>query len=502
MLKFLKINPKDNVVVALQALTKDEVITVDGVNITINTDIPMGHKVAITAIAAGENVIKYGNPIGHAKENILVGDWIHTHNMATNLAGILNYTYSPTTAVSKGQANLPKATGSTFMGYKRHNGQVGIRNEVWIIPTVGCVSGIAKLIAEESKQFQTPAIENIYSFTHPHGCSQVGGDHLSTQKFLAGLINHPNAGSVLVLGLGCENNQIEDLKKVIGEYDPNRVKFLVSQEVENEIEAGVALMKELCQYAAVFKREPCSASNLIIGLKCGGSDGFSGITANPLVGAISNRVIAEGGVALLTEVPEMFGAETILMNRCRNEAVFKRVVNLINNFKEYFMSYGEKIDENPSPGNKAGGISTLEEKSLGCTQKAGDALVEDVLPYGERVGAKQKGLLLVQSPGNDLIATNALNAAGAQLVLFTTGRGTPFSAPAPTVKISSNSNLANFKKTWIDFDAGVLLEEADLDKLADEFWTYILEVASGTVRAKSESLDKSELAIFKDGITL
>ncbi|MCL2567151.1 MAG: altronate dehydratase family protein [Alphaproteobacteria bacterium] len=499
-MEVLKINPKDNVAVAVSALKKGEVVAVDGFSITVIADIPVGHKIAVASIAKGEEIIKYGNPIGVAKEDIAAGSWVHTHNVATKLGKILDYTYKPTNSAKKGQADLPKPSGKTFLGYKRPNGYVGIRNEVWIIPTVGCVNGIAKLIEQESAQFKTANIDSIQAYAHPHGCSQLGGDHLRTQKYLSALVNHSNAGAVLVLGLGCENNQIDEMKKAIGSYNPDRVKFLVSQEVEDEVLAGIALMKELCSYASQFYREPCSAANLTIGLKCGGSDGFSGITANPLVGAVSNRIVAEGGTSLLTEVPEMFGAETILMNRCRNNEVFEKVVALINDFKKYFISYGETIDENPSPGNKAGGITTLEDKSLGCIQKAGDAIIENVLHYGEIV--QQKGLILVQSPGNDLVSTNALVAAGAQMVLFTTGRGTPFSAPAPTIKISSNSSLANVKNAWIDFNAGVLLDGRNINEVADELFDYILAVASGKVKAKSERLDKTELVIFKDGVTL
>ena len=368
------------------------------------------------------------------------------------------------------------------------------------MPTVGCVNSLAREIEAQSQQFKTANIDGIYAYSHPHGCSQLGDDQLHTQKILAGLVHSPNAGAVLVLSLGCENNQVELMKQAIGDYDENRVKFLVCQDVADEITAGVSIMKELCAYASKFTRTKQPASKLVLGLKCGGSDGFSGITANPLVGMISNKIVAAGGTSILTEVPEMFGAETLLMNRAQNEAVFNKTVALINNFKEYFMRYGEKINENPSPGNKAGGITTLEDKSLGCVQKGGCAKVQDVLSYGDR--ASEKGLLLLQAPGNDLVAANALAASGAHMVLFTTGRGTPFASPVPTIKIASNSKLANFKSNWIDFNAGKLLEGNSMGDVSEEFMQYILDVASGRKQAKSESLDKHELAIFKDGVTL
>lgn len=492
-----QINDKDNVAVAVDTVDKGAVVIVNGQSITASDVIPAGHKIAIRNIAQGEKVVKYGFPIGTAKQDIPCGAWVHTHNMKSGLGDILQYTYEPDKAERK---ELHSDKHYSFDGYVRPDGTAGIRNEVWIIPTVGCVNAIAREIETASQQYKTPHIDGIYAYSHPHGCSQLGDDQLHTQKILSGLVHNPNAGAVLVLSLGCENNQVSLMKKVIGDYDPDRVKFLVCQEVKDEISVGTELVKELCAYADQFHRQPCDASLLTIGLKCGGSDGFSGITANPLVGEISNRLIAAGGTSILTEVPEMFGAETLLMNRARNVGVFDKTVVLINHFKEYFLKYGEKINENPSPGNKAGGITTLEDKSLGCIQKGGTAIVEDVLSYGDRV--VKKGLNLLQAPGNDLVAANALAAAGVQVVLFTTGRGTPFACPVPTVKIASNSRLAGFKDNWIDFNAGVIVDGENKEKTADRFFQYILDVASGKIHAKSEKLDKHELAIFKNGVTL
>lgn len=494
MKKFLKINQQDNVVVALQNLKAGETIQVDGQTITVKTDITAGHKIAVKEIAPGECITKYGFPIGTANGEIPAGDWVHTHNTKTRLGDLLEYAYEPDLKP------LAPISPKSFLGYRRKSGKIGIRNEVWIIPTVGCVNSIAKRIEDECQEFLTPELDGIYSYSHPYGCSQLSQDMLNTQLALSGLIDHPNAAAVLVLGLGCENNNIDELKKVMGSYDSERVKFLVCQDCEDEVAAAKAVVKDLCAYAARFKREPCSVENLTVGLKCGGSDGFSGITANPLVGAFSDLLVAQGGTAILTEVPEMFGAETILMNRCRDKSVFNKTVDLINDFKKYFMSYHQEIDSNPSPGNKAGGITTLEDKSLGCVQKGGTAQVNDVLFYGQSVS--EKGLNLLQGPGNDLVASAALAISGAHLVLFTTGRGTPFGCPVPTVKISSNSELARKKSGWIDFDAGRLLTGEELPALSEEFFDYILEVASGTKSAKSEAFDKRDLAIFKDGVTL
>lgn len=497
MEKLIRIHPTDNVAVAVLELKKGEEASVNGTAIVAKDDISAGHKISIREIKKGEPIIKYGYPIGEATEDIAAGKWLHSHNVKSRLGGLLDYVYEPA-RFSNGV--MPDKKGYTFEGYEREDGRVGIRNEVWIIPTVGCVNSIAIEIERQSQAFQEGSIDGIHAYTHPYGCSQLGDDMKYTQDFLAGLIHHPNAGAVLVLALGCENNQLDPMKKAIGEYDEKRVRFLTCQEVGDEIAEGVRIVGELCKYAKQSKRTTQPASKLVFGLKCGGSDGFSGLTANPLVGAVSNQLIAEGGTSILTEVPEMFGAETLLMNRCKDEKTFEKTVHLINDFKKYFMRYGEKVDENPSPGNKKGGITTLEDKSLGCVQKGGIAKVQDVLSYGEP--AKEKGLLLLQAPGNDLVAANALAASGTHMVLFTTGRGTPFACPVPTIKISSNSRLGSFKKQWIDFDAGRLLEGISMDELCDEFFQYLMKVASGKEHAKSEALDKHEIAIFKDGVTL
>lgn len=493
MKQFIKIHSDDVVAVALTPLTAGTVIQLENQDLTLIEDIPQGHKFALTDIPAGKPVIKYGAPIGIATKSISAGSWVHTHNIKTGLDDLLDYTYSP--------QNTPVVPTNDryFQGYRRSNGTVGVRNEIWIIPTVGCVNNIAEAIEAQAQEFLTEHIDSIAAFPHPYGCSQMGDDQENTRTILADLIQHPNAGGVLVLGLGCENSNIDVLKSYIGEYDPNRIKFLVCQEHEDEIADALELVKQLVQYADQFRREPISCSELIIGMKCGGSDGLSGITANPTVGAFSDLLISKGGTTILTEVPEMFGAETLLMNRCENERVFSHTVKLINDFKSYFKRHDQTIYENPSPGNKKGGISTLEDKSLGCTQKSGSAPVVDVLHYGEKV--KVHGLNLLSAPGNDLVASTALAASGAHIVLFTTGRGTPFSSPVPTVKISSNSALAKKKTNWIDFNCGILAEDATIDQLSQQFFDYILEVASGKP-VKSEEANFHDMAIFKQGVTL
>lgn len=494
MKQFYQINPKDTVIVALQPIPAGTVLDVDGQELTVVNDVPPGHKIALKKLEQGEPIVKYGFPIGTAARLIEQGEWVHTHNVKTTLGELLDYTYTPD--FHELEAIAPKS----FQGYRRKDGKVGVRNEVWIIPTVGCVNSIVKQIELQSQQYLTPELDGIFCYTHPYGCSQLSGDHVNTQLALAGMAHHPNAGAVLIVGLGCENNTMEQMKKVLGDYDPERIKFMICQEFEDEVEEGVRLMEELCRYASQFRREECSVSDLVIGLKCGGSDGFSGITANPLVGAFSDLLVAQGGTSILTEVPEMFGAETILMNRGKDRQTFDKTVDLINNFKKYFMRYGEEIDSNPSPGNKAGGITTLEDKSLGCIQKGGSSKVVDVLSYGQAV--TQKGLNLLQGPGNDLVASTALAISGAHIVLFTTGRGTPFACPVPTIKISSNTALSRKKAGWIDFNAGQLLEGRSMRDVAAEFFDFVVDVASGNKHAKSEELDKRDLPIFKDGVTL
>lgn len=468
-------------------------IELDQKTVTLTEDIPQGHKFALYDIPKDTAVIKYGNSIGIACADIPEGSWIHTHNMKTGLGDLLTYHYEKKTP------SLPAEKERFFQGYRRKDGKAGVRNEVWIIPTVGCVNNVAQAIERACQKEVTGSVEGVVAFTHPYGCSQMGEDQEHTRQILADLIRHPNAGGVLVLGLGCENSNIEELKKYIGTYDPKRVRFLVAQEADDEILDGIDIVRELAAYAGQFHRELISCSELVIGMKCGGSDGLSGITANPTVGGFSDRLIAMGGSTILTEVPEMFGAETLLMNRCENEQLFDQTVTLINDFKEYFKRHGQTIYENPSPGNKKGGISTLEDKSLGCTQKSGTAPVNGVLAYGETV--KCKGLNLLSAPGNDLVAATALAASGAQIVLFTTGRGTPFACPVPTVKIASNDLLAQKKKNWIDFNCGVLVDGAPADQLAEELLDFVIEVASGK-QVKSEEAGFHDMAIFKQGVTL
>ena len=489
----LIINEHDNVAVALSELTPGA----DVFGVTTTDTIPVAHKVALEPIAEGAQVLKYGNVIGLATCDITPGEHVHTHNMRTSLDEDLAYTWAPE------DSDITPITPKTFMGFERACGRVGIRNEIWIINTVGCVNMTAqRLVQDATSTLVNGTLDGIHSFSHPYGCSQLGDDMEHTQQLLAGLINHPNAGAVLVMGLGCENNQMKQQLEIAGGIDAKRVRFFNTQDVEDEIEYGLAELKILADYAKTFERTEVSADRLIIAGKCGASDAYSGIAANPLVGCAIDTHCASGGTAILTEVPEMFGAEHILMSRTQSEAIFDDFVNLINNFKDYFRQHDQPIYENPAPGNKAGGITTLEEKSLGCVQKGGRAPVCEIRDYGLPVTPEQGGLSLVNAPGNDLVSATALAAAGAHMVMFTTGRGTPLGVPVPTMKISSNTDLAERKKNWIDFDAGRLLSEGiSLDELGAELYDYILSVASGEA-TQNERYGYREIGIWKSGVTL
>lgn len=497
MRKFVRINSLDNVAVALEDIPKATVLNVDGIDIFINNDIPFGHKFALCDIDLDDEVIKYGYSIGYAVSRINKGDLVSDKNIKTSLIGINEYKY-----IKSDIKNLKYKyiDNLSFLGYKRKNSDVGIRNELWIVPTVGCVNGIVKKLAELFiKETNGIGIDAIVPYTHNYGCSQLSDDHENTKKILRDLVLHPNAGGVLVVGLGCENNQPREFEKLLGEYDKSRIKFLITQEVDDEIEFGMNLLRQIYTIMLNDRREVIPFGTLRIGLKCGGSDGLSGITANPLLGEFSDFHVAQGGTVVLTEVPEMFGAETILMNRCKTEDLFNRTVSLINNFKSYFLRNNQPIYENPSPGNKAGGISTLEEKSLGCTQKSGRTEVCDVLDYGDII--KTSGLNLLSAPGNDLVASTALAATGCHIVLFTTGRGTPFGTFVPTVKISSNTGLYTKKKNWIDFNAGTLAEKPEFEILLKEFVEFLRFIANGK-KTLNELNDYREISIFKSGVTL
>lgn len=493
MTKLIRITDKDNVAVALHPVSQGECLTAGDTVVTAAEDIPQGHKIALMPIGSGAPVIKYGYPIGHTTAAVDTGAWVHTHNMKTNLSGEEAYIYEPAVPT------VTTVEPETFMGYRRADGRAAVRNEIWIIPTVGCVNDVAKKLAADNQDLVRGSIDGLYAFPHPYGCSQTGADHAQTRRLLAALARHPNAGAVLVLSLGCENLQHDQFVEELGAYDPDRIKFLTCQEVGDEFAAGRSLIEQCAAYAAQFTRQPIPVSDLVIGMKCGGSDGLSGVTANPTVGAFSDMMIARGGSTVLTEVPEMFGAEGMLLSRCVSRTVFDKAAAMLNNFKEYFISHHETVYENPSPGNKKGGITTLEDKSCGCVQKGGTAPVSDVIGYGDAVTTH--GLNMLYGPGNDLVSATAMTAAGAHIVLFTTGRGTPFGAPAPTVKIASNSQLAAKKPGWIDFDAGPVADGEPISAAADRLFDLVLQIAGGRL-SKSEQLGYREIAIFKDGVTL
>jgi altronate hydrolase len=493
----IRIHEGDTVGVAIQSLKRGGRIHVPGLSLKLRQDVPQGHKVALENIPADSPVRKYGHIIGHATKPIAAGSWIHSHNLGTNLAGKSHYVYKPV------KANLPepRVQASTFKGFKRKSGKTGTRNEIWIISTVGCINGfVEKLAALASAKFRLRNCDGIFAITHPYGCSQLGGDLEYTQRILAGLARHPNAGGILIVGLGCENNQLNCQLSHLGTGASARLKFFNLQDVGDEMSAGLKAVGSLVAAAEKDHRVDCPVSDLVIGLKCGGSDAFSGITANPLVGRIADRLVNQSGTVMLSEVPEMFGAEQLLMDRAASPKVFKAIVELIRNFKAYFIAHGQPVYENPSPGNKAGGITTLEEKSLGAIQKGGTAVVTQVLAYGEPV--TRKGLVLVNAPGNDGVASTAMIASGATVLLFTTGRGTPMGFPVPTIKISSTTGLCSRKPGWTDFNAGKRLAGTSWEALTDDLFELVLGVASGRVRTRNEINGYRDIAIWKTGVTL
>jgi altronate hydrolase len=494
----VRVAADDNVAVALRAIAAGERLNVDGVSVTSRAEIGPGHKIALEPIRAGDAVVKFGVPIGVATEAISAGDWVHSHNLRTALSGVVDYHYAPALASSSDSTTMP-----TFKGYRRPNGKVGTRNELWVLNTVGCVNHAAERIARQAAERFSNTLDGVHAFAHPYGCSQLGDDLSHTQRVLAGLMRHPNAGGVLVLGLGCENNQLDGLLRLAGDVDRSRLAFFNTQDVIDELEEGTGAVAKLVERMSADRRADCPASDLVLGHKCGGSDGFSGISANPLLGRIADRLTSLGGGVILTEVPEMFGAEQLLMNRAENALVFNDIVAMINDFKSYFIRHGQPIYENPSPGNKAGGLTTLEEKSLGAIQKGGRGTISRVLRYGDPLPPAARGVSLLESPGNDAVSSTAMVVSGATLLLFTTGRGTPLGFPVPTIKVASNSDLAQRKPHWIDFDAGRLLGGATSgSQLEDELFALVLEIASGTRLAKNETNDYREIAIWKDGVTL
>jgi len=492
----VKLHPSDNVAVALTLLDAETEVSVDGRSLLVRESIPVGHKIALRDLKAGATVVKYGEPVGRVTQPVESGSWLHSHNMKTNLEGVVDYRYDPVTV-------WPQATGASrgFDGYRRSNGTVGTRNEVWIVNTVGCVNRVADRIASICRNEFGDRLDGVHSFAHPYGCSQSGDDLDNTRRILAGLIRHPNAGGVLLLGLGCEDNQIDDLQRVAGDVAPVRLRCFNSQDVDDEVEYGVTMVRELVGVMQQDRRSEHPVSDLVLGLECGGSDGLSGVTANPLVGRIADRITAQGGGAILSEVPEMFGAEQTLMNRAVTDTVFRDIERLINDFKLYLREHGRPIYENPSPGNIAGGLTTLEEKSLGAIRKGGGARVTEVLRYGERKTVP--GLSLLETPGNDAVSSTAMVAAGATVMLFTTGRGTPLGSPVPTIKISSNTAICVKKPQWIDFNAGALADaSSEAAELEAGLFDLLVDVASGRTHTNNERYDYRDIAIWKTGVTI
>ncbi len=488
MLDAVKIHPEDDVMVALHDLPAGT--EVEG--IVLLEDVKQAHKFAIHDMKAGELLHKYGNVIGRLKCDVKKGQWIHSDELGTALDEAPTYHYQ------KGKVTPKKESQRTWQGYLREDGRAGTRNDLFLIPTVGCVNLQLQTLREKFLELHPEMKGRVQIANHPYGCSQLGGDFENTASLLSGIAHNPNAGGVLVLGLGCENNRLSEFVKRLSDIPEKRLRYFNSQDYEDEIEHGLAMLEELYFNMKDDSRVTLPLSKLTLGLKCGGSDGFSGLTANPLLGLAADEIGACGGQVGLTEVPEMFGAEQDLMNRAKDEATYKKVVALIENFKAYYARNNQPCYENPSPGNKDGGITTLEEKSNGCVLKGGHLEVEDVLDYGERFHSP--GLSLLNGPGNDIVASTNLLAAGATIICFTTGRGTPFSSIVPTLKLATNHKLASFKSNWIDFDCQVVFEKG-FEEAKEELLDLIVRVASGE-KSKGEEHGMAQIALFKTGVTL
>lgn len=495
----IQINKTDNVAVTLRRMEKNSIIQGLSGQVSLADDVPQGHKIALAHISKGAAVVKYGYPIGKATADIMPGQWVHIHNMKSSLADHENYVYRPCVVPL---APLPT---ETFMGYLRDDGRAAVRNELWIIPGAFCVNDFSVRLARECEAMAAEfGLDGIYAFPQPYGCSQLGNDNLMTRRFLSSLSNHPNAGGVLAISLGCENNIPAEFRESVIQaaglhWNPERVKFMVCQEVDDEFETGKELLRQVAQYATKFKRQSVPVSKLVVGMKCGGSDGLSGVTANPTVGALGDIIVAQGGSSIITEVPEMFGAEEMLLNRCISRDVFDKAATVLNEFKDYFISHGQPVGENPAPGNYEGGISSLEDKSLGCVQKGGMAPVSDVLGYAEQV--RSKGLSILWGPGSDNVSAANLAAAGAHIVIFTTGRGTPICTAVPTLKISTGTPLFTKKPGWIDFNAGIVAEGTRPEEAAKQLMRDVLDIAGGR-KTKGEENGYRGIAIFKDGVIL
>lgn len=497
-MKCIAVHANDNVMTVLKPIEKGVDLQIDGIKLVAEQTIPVFHKIATADLQAGDWIIKYGSRIGRATTSIHRGEWVHVHNMETALSTFEQYTYSK--AEKEIAVTSDPSLETTFWGYRRPGGAVGTRNEIWILPTVSCMNATARELEKLATARGIAAYDGIYALPHNAGCSQLGKDMETTQRILSGIARHPNAGGVLILSLGCENNNLEEFTPYLGNFNSRRVKFLISQNTENELELGLRYLEEISLDMRNDTREQVPARELRIGLKCGGSDALSGVTANPLCGRVVDRLVSQGGAAILTEIPEMFGAEIFLMQRCVDRACFDKTVNLIQTFKQYYIGYGQPIHENPAPGNRAGGITTLEEKSLGCIQKGGHAPVADVLDYGEEV--TKGGLHLLNGPGNDSVSVTNLLSSGAQILLFTTGRGNPLGTMMPVIKISSNTALYQRKRHWIDFDAGGLLENGNWQQTTEALWSLILNVASGRQKTRNEVNNQRDIMIFKDGVLL
>ena len=506
----------DNLCVAARHLELGEEISVGGESLRLAEPVRLGHKLAVRAIREGERVKKYGQTIGFATRDIAPGQWIHSHNLT---AGRFEREYEYATEIPPPPAPIE---GRTFQGYRRAGGKAGTRNYIAVISSVNCSASVSKYISQRfdnSLLAKFPNVDGLLPLTHKGGCGlqYAGEDHQQLTRVLSGFATHPNVGAYLLVGLGCETGTLQYLvqhgglaegvvqlnTKANGAARPPVVLSMQDCGGTNKtVEAGIAAIAEMLPRVNGVRREPIPASELILGCECGGSDGNSGVTANPALGAASDLLVAAGGTSILSETPEIYGAEHLLVRRARTRAIGEKLIDRIRWWEEYTAKFGVEIDNNPSPGNKEGGLTTIYEKSLGAVAKGGSTALCGVYRYAEPVTAQ--GFVIMDTPGYDPASITGMVAGGANVVCFTTGRGSCFGCkPVPSIKIATNTPMYEQMIDDMDINAGVILEGASVADVGRQIFEFILEVAGGK-RTKSEihGVGEEEFAPWSIGPTL
>ncbi len=485
----IRLNGRDNVIVLTKAFAAGTAPVGSGV--PLSRLVPSGHKIAVTDIALGEPVLKFGQIIGYASQPIAKGEQVHTHNCAMG-AHDQNYRIGDDFQAID---YVAEASRRTFDGYRRSDGRAGTRNFIALCATVNCSATVVRHIADHFNRSGAlddyPNVDGVIALAHGTGCGMAssGEGYEALQRVLWGHATHPNVGAAIFIGLGCEVMQIGRMKAMFGSSGEERFHGLTIQETggtRKTIAAGIEAIKKLLPAVNDIKRVPIPVSELVVGLQCGGSDGFSGITANPALGAATDILVKQGGTALLSETPEIYGAEQLLVRRAASQEVGEKLIARIRWWENYTAVNGGSMDNNPSPGNKAGGLTTILEKSLGAAAKGGTLALSGVLLYAEQV--KERGFVFMDSPGYDPVSATGQIASGAQLVVFTTGRGSAFgSKPAPTIKLATNSAMYKMLDEDMDINCGDIIDGVSIEAKGEEIFEKMIEIASGR-QSKSEAL--------------